>query len=389
MPKRGFLHMSLAFRIALNFSRCALFCASAALFCRAADARAAAESTLKLTTGEIVKGAVLSKTASGILIKTAYAEFVVPYQLIDSESVKIPPAPKKISDISEREEMSMPMQEGEIISQNANVDALVEYPPLFDDSGSSNRVPEFLRTLRTWQDDYIDFITPYIPEGWYIKLSGGYLIKQTSTSERTLDLAFSAEREWDVYSLSLSGYYNYTLYTDTGGASSATTDKYGLAYSYKWKFLGAESDWYMNSNLSYKVDAIKLINTQLDQVVGVGYAYSIKEWGISTSIDTGPSVRYLDLENEKDRVIPSWSLNESIYWDITDLLRFEHTASLSASLGSEDDASAYIMVGLVFAPKSVVSIALRYTGDYDNLTDIKYEERFIISFEIPFDGRKK
>ena len=52
--------MSLAFRIALNFSRCALFCASAALFCRAADARAAAESTLKLTTGEIVKGAVLS-----------------------------------------------------------------------------------------------------------------------------------------------------------------------------------------------------------------------------------------------------------------------------------------------------------------------------------------
>ena len=378
-------------RSTLAALRGAIVCAALFFACASLLAEDAVESTLRLNTGEVVKGTVISKTARGILIKTAYAEFEVPYHLIDNEDVKFVPAKKKLTDLSESEEMNLSndMQPADIFAQQQNLEVEAEYPPLFDDSGSSNRVPDLIKTLETWQDDYKKFISGYIPEGWLIKLSGGYLLRQSTTSEKTVNLAFSAEKEWLVHSLNFNGYYNYTLYTDENGNSSPTTDKYGIGYNYRWKFLGTDSDWYLSSSLSYKVDAIKLINDQIDQVMGVGYAYSIESWGLKTSIDTGPTFRYLDIENEDRRYIPSWSVNESIYWDITDLLRFEHTLSLTMSLNDSSDTSVYLMVGLVFAPESIVSLALRYTGDYDSLTALKYEERFIISLEIPFDGRKK
>lgn len=349
--------------------------------------RSFAESTFKLTTGEIVKGDVLSKSAKGVLIKTAYAEFLVPYQLIDNEEIGKVEAKKSIADIPESAEVNMPLQESEIMAQQVGLDELPEYAPLFDDSGSSNRVPDLAQTLKSWQQEYKSFISDYIPEGWYIRLRGGYLITQSTTSENTINLGFDIEREWDVHKLTLSGYYNYTLYTDTRGVSTPTTNKNGLSYIYHWKFLGKESDWYLNSSLAYKSDAIKLINTQADQIVGVGYAYEVKEWGLKTSIDSGPTIRYLDISKEATRFIPAWSFSDSIYWDITDLLRLEHTLTFTLPVNSSNDLSAYIMIGLVFAPKEVVSIALRYTGDYDNTTTIKYEERFIISLEIPLDGR--
>ena len=49
------------------------------------------------------------------------------------------------------------------------------------------------------------------------------------------------------------------------------------------------------------------------------------------------------------------------------------------------------MVGLVFAPKEVVSIALRLTNDFDTINSslaIKNEQKLILSIEIPLDGKK-
>lgn len=49
------------------------------------------------------------------------------------------------------------------------------------------------------------------------------------------------------------------------------------------------------------------------------------------------------------------------------------------------------MVGLVFMPEEIVSLALRYTNDYDSINSpsaIKNEQRLIFSIEIPIRGRR-
>lgn len=84
-------------------------------------------------------------------------------------------------------------------------------------------------------------------------------------------------------------------------------------------------------------------------------------------------------------------LNEQLTWDITDILRFEHKGYMGMGLTTGNEGTIYIMIGLVFMPEEIVSLALRYTNDYDSINSpsaIKNEQRLIFSIEIPIRGRR-
>ena len=84
-------------------------------------------------------------------------------------------------------------------------------------------------------------------------------------------------------------------------------------------------------------------------------------------------------------------LNEQLTWDITDILRFEHKGYMGMGLTTVIEGTIYILVGLVFMPEELVSLALRYTNKYDSINSpsaIKNEQRLIFYIEIPIRGRR-
>ena len=84
-------------------------------------------------------------------------------------------------------------------------------------------------------------------------------------------------------------------------------------------------------------------------------------------------------------------LIEQLTWDITDILRFEQKGYMGMGLTNGNEGTTYIRVCLVFMPEEIVSLALRYTNDYDSINSpsaIKNEQRLIFSIEIPIRGRR-
>ena len=99
----------------------------------------------------------------------------------------------------------------------------------------------------------------------------------------------------------------------------------------------------------------------------------------------------MDAADYDRHYIPMLFLSENLTWDITDLLRLEHQGYFGMDLETAKSGTAYVMVGLAFAPKEVVSIALRLTNDFDTINSslaIKNEQKLILSIEIPLDGKK-
>ena len=129
-----------------------------------------------------------------------------------------------------------------------------------------------------------------------------------------------------------------------------------------------------------------MINYQIDESVGVGYNFEIPTWGLKWSVSIGPGCRYIDALDYNRHMIPMIFLNETLTWDLTDLLRLEHTGYFGMDATTGEQGTAYVMLGLVFMPKGVFSLAFRLTNDFDTINSslaIKNEQKLILSLEIP------
>lgn len=349
---------------------------------------AAASSTFVLETGEIIKGVVLTKTAENVEVRTAYGDIKIPYTAIKTETVDDPP-PSANSDTTSENGAAETLD----IENGIGIEEVgIEPPALFPDSGSTNDAKDTLETkIISWKKQYRTFLESWVPEGWDFNLRGGATIEHTTTSKTLFSFGGSAKREWDEFFYSFDAFYDYETQTDTAGVTSTTTDKYGANSDFRWNFLGENSDWFFSNIISYRHDGIKQIYDQIDNAVGLGYSFELPEWGIKWDVSFGPAVRYIDAYDYDYHWIPMAILNEQLTWDITDILRFEHKGYMGMGLTTGNEGTIYIMVGLVFMPEEIVSLALRYTNDYDSINSpsaIKNEQRLIFSIEIPIRGRR-
>ncbi len=356
--------------------------AKVALALSALSVCSGATSTFVLETGEIIRGEVQTKTAEVVEVKTAYGDIKIPYMAIKSETLDEIPASAASSDSQ--------MPEGATLAADEEDDG---QPPtdtalaMFPDAGSTNDAKESLEArIISWQKQYRTFLQTWVPEGWSFKLRGGFTLEQTTVTKNIISLGASAKRQWDEASFSFDSFYNYETQKSAAGVETTTTDKYGASTDIKWNFLGSESHWFVSDLMSYRHDGIKKIYAQVDHGVGLGYSFTLPEWGIQWDVSMGPAVRYIDAHNYDTHWVPMAILNEQLKWDITDILRFEHKGYMGMGLTTGNEGTIYIMVGLVFWPKEIVSLALRYTNDYDSINEpsaIKNEQKLILSLEIP------
>lgn len=329
-----------------------------------------------LSTGETLIGEVISRDDVSVEIKNSYTIIKFPSRLVLNETLEqVVPEPA-----------AAPIAE-KIMAEKSDD----EWRPFFGSEKSVvGRNDPLYTYLRGTRKAYRDFMDSIVPEGFSAKFSIGYSNEVTTLAKDKLYLYLTAMHEWDDMSFSLTGFYNYEWQKTFAGVETTTTDKYGLSGDYRWSFWGRESDWFLSVVSSYRHDSIKQIYHQYDEFVALGYDFKFPRWGFKWSVAVGPGARYIEAAGFDRHLVPMGYVNESLTWDLTELLRFEHTGLFGLDVETSDYGTAYVMAGLVFAPEGIVSIALRYTIDYDGVnSQITDERKLILSLEIPITNSVK
>ena len=337
---------------------------------------------LDLHTGEIIIGEIISRSADSIEIKNSYATIIIPSKLVVSEITK----PVDDSQKSELDDVSSKS----VASGGSSEEAV--WTPLFGSEssiiGSNDPIYKEFRKMR---EQYREFIEEILPEDIKIKLLTGISLETSTLHNNSYYFYASAAKEWETMSFSVNGFYNYEWQKTFDGVETVTTDKYGASGEYRWNFSDSDPNWFFFVSQSYRHDSIKMINFQLDEILGPGYEIKFPKIGLKWTVSAGPGYRYLEAEDYPRHNIPMAFLREDLSWDLTDLIRLEHTGYFGIDLEKGSQGTAYVMLGLVFAPKEVVSIALRLTNDFDSINSsaaIKNEQKMILSLEIPLNGRQ-
>ena len=328
-----------------------------------------------LSTGEILIGEVVSRNKDFVEIRNSYSTVKIPTNLIVNESIV-----ETYASVHVPSEPPPPDDDHEYDDSNA-------WRPFFGSEKSVvGRNDPFYAYLKSARDAYREFLDSVVPEGMKFNFSLGITSEITTIRKNRYYFSASMEREWDTMNFSLSGFYDYEWQRSENGVESVNTDKYGASGNYKWHFLGADSNWYFTIVAAYRHDTLKMINYQIDESVGVGYNFEIPTWGLKWSVSIGPGCRYIDALDYNRHMIPMIFLNETLTWDLTDLLRLEHTGYFGMDATTGEQGTAYVMLGLVFMPKGVFSLAFRLTNDFDTINSslaIKNEQKLILSLEIP------
>ncbi len=310
--------------------------------------------TVVLKNGDRLSGEIVAKTDESISLKTAYGPFVIPASDVES--------------VLAAEEAAKPAAAVAAAPAPAPAPAAPE--------------PE-----RTWVDDYRDFIHSNVPEGWEFKIKGGLERRETSSKTLSYTLGFDAHKMWDdVHDFKFSAYYDYASETPENGVENKTTDKYGVVTNYKY-YISPET-WYLSNTLSYGVDRIKGIKDQVDEIVGVGR--TIKPLGDDTliiNVSAGPAARYVNADDYDQHWAAMATVMQDLVWKFHDYARLEESAFAGVNVLNVNKYNYVFNIGIVFELTDLLNIAGRYSYSYDGVNASsaqKTEERFIISFEIPF-----
>lgn len=345
-------------------------------FCAVACLAVGDKSVFKLGTGETVIGVPIEWKSDTVEVQTAYANIEIPYDLIDSQEAYVEAQEKTPEELKEEMEKKL-------------AEARKKWRPMFSPENELFPDNELYRKFAAWQDDYRAFVRDNFPEGWKARLAFGFNIDRTTTYKKTYALRGELSRDWGSFDVDFGGYYNYVWEEYQSGTSKATTDKYGATATATWRYLGEDSDYFVMDKFMYRHDSIKRIKLQFDESILAGYAINIPNYGFKWAISVGPGIRYLEARHYDRHYITLGVLNEVLRWDITELLRFEHTGYFCLDLEQTNECSAYFTIGFVFAPKGIVNIALRFTNDYDSVTSSDAqtnEQRLMLSLELPLVG---
>lgn len=400
-----------------------------------------------LKTGEKFYGELVSRDAKSCVVKTKYGQLTFSNEDLVDCKISTP-------NISQANvEKSSPSISTKQVSADAG--ALTKSPveahseksveqkyigsaekTLLGALNDEDKTEQYLFNSDSFTKDYKDFMKDNFPEGWLLKLRFGYSDSVAATERKSFTGGISLNKEWEVLSFEINAYYDYARdtynYIDWSNVNIVqknvtSIDKYGVNAALKYKFLGAKSDWFLIYAPDYRVDVIKGIYPQIDNMVGVGYDLKyFKEYGLAFDISVGFTPKYMRVESEysifgvvfKDEnsyFMPSLSVRQNLKWDIHKMFSIEQKLRYSPDIeglfwnGSIDDFinytgdgapwmhyySLYFSVSLIFKPVDVFNIFLRYSYDFDMLSNNKNnslpydsESKLTIGFEIPLGWKK-
>ncbi len=240
--------------------------------------------------------------------------------------------------------------------------------------------------VRTWVDDYKDYVHSAVPSGWEFKISGGMEWKETTTKTTSYAIAFEGYKKFDAFNeFKFNMWYEYATEQPQGLPEYKSTDKYGVMTNYK-RFLTSGDSWFLQNMLGYSVDMIKGIEDQVDEGILFGRKFKFLDDKFIMNIAAGPAVRYTNARNYDDHWALLATLTEDIVYRFHEHARFEQNMYYGQNVTNIHSYSFAFMAAVIFEITDVMHLLAKYTYSYDTMTADtaqKEEQRFILGFEIP------
>lgn len=339
------------------------FAAVIAPACAAADAE-----IINLANGDKITAAIVSSTPESVVANTVFGQVSIPRSAIANISPDAAPADANAADAAPVAQAPAPAQQAE---------------PAADETAPEPKAKE-----PEWITEYRNFIKQNFPEDWQFRVRGGAALKETTSTNFSVSLAFDAKKEWDLNKFEFTAFYDYTSET-IDDITNRTLDKYGAETKFR-RDVNKASNWYYENLLSYRRDTIKGIRDQVDEALVFGYRFDFKRYDFYIDIAPGPAVRYINADDYDTKWVAMAVVSESLHWDISKLMAFEQKLYAGFNLQKPEEYSVNLGLALLMHATEVMDIALRYTYSYDAVnadSAQKSEQTLLLSFEFPFNWK--
>lgn len=339
------------------------FAAAIATACAAADAE-----IINLANGDKITAAIVSSTPESVVANTVFGQVYIPRSAIANISPDAAPADANAADAAPVAQAPAPAQQAE--------------------SAADETAPEPKAKEPEWITEYRNFIKQNFPEDWQFRVRGGAALKETTSTNFSVNLAFDAKKEWDLNKFEFTAFYDYTSET-IDDITNRTLDKYGAETKFR-RDVNKASNWYYENLLSYRRDTIKGIRDQVDEALVFGYRFDFKRYDFYIDIAPGPAVRYINADDYDTKWVAMAVVSESLHWDISKLMAFEQKLYAGFNLQKPEEYSVNLGLALLMHATEVMDIALRYTYSYDAVnadSAQKSEQTLLLSFEFPFNWK--
>lgn len=339
------------------------FAAVIATACAAADAE-----IINLANGDKITAAIVSSTPESVVANTVFGQVSIPRSAIANISPDAAPADANAADAAPVAQAPAPAQQAE---------------PAADETAPEPKAKE-----PEWITEYRNFIKQNFPEDWQFRVRGGAALKETTSTNFSVNLAFDAKKEWDLNKFEFTAFYDYTSET-IDDITNRTLDKYGAETKFR-RDVNKASNWYYENLLSYRRDTIKGIRDQVDEALVFGYRFDFKRYDFYIDIAPGPAVRYINADDYDTKWVAMAVVSESLHWDISKLMAFEQKLYAGFNLQKPEEYSVNLGLALLMHATEVMDIALRYTYSYDAVnadSAQKSEQTLLLSFEFPFNWK--
>lgn len=331
------------------------FAATIAAACAAADAE-----IINFANGDKVTGAIVSSTPESVVVNTVFGQVTIPRTAIAQIS---PDAPA-----------GAPAAQAPVPAQPA---------PAADETAPEPKPKE-----PEWLVEYRNFVKQNFPEDWQFRIRGGAALKETTSTNFSVNLALDAKKEWDLNKFEFTAFYDYTSET-IDDVTNRTLDKYGAETKFR-RDVNKASNWYYENLLSYRRDTVKGIRDQVDEALTFGYRFDFKRYNLYIDIAPGPAVRYINADDYDTKWVAMAVVSESLHWDISKFMAFEQKLYAGFNLQKPSEYSVNFGLALLMHATEVMDIALRYTYSYDAVnadSAQKSEQTLLLSFEFPFNWK--
>ena len=339
------------------------FAAVIATACAAADAE-----IINLANGDKITAAIVSSTPESVVANTVFGQVSIPRSAIANISPDAAPAAANAADAAPVAQAPAPAPQAE---------------PAADETAPEPKAKE-----PEWITEYRNFIKQNFPEDWQFRVRGGAALKETTSTNFSVNLAFDAKKEWDLNKFEFTAFYDYTSET-IDDITNRTLDKYGAETKFR-RDVNKASNWYYENLLSYRRDTIKGIRDQVDEALVFGYRFDFKRYDFYIDIAPGPAVRYINADDYDTKWVAMAVVSESLHWDISKLMAFEQKLYAGFNLQKPEEYSVNLGLALLMHATEVMDIALRYTYSYDAVnadSAQKSKQTLLLSFEFPFNWK--
>lgn len=172
----------------------------------------------------------------------------------------------------------------------------------------------------------------------------------------------------------LSGEYNYRETEQNNGSQYISEDRYNLNFTYRWFF---SETWFFQNVSSYRTDKLKGINSELQNVLGLGYR---KKFYDTLELLIGSGIGFQDrsivgLSGETSSIV---SVFQELNWKPVERIKLKQTLSFSQNPNDLDTYNYEFILGFNYRLTDLLGFEMRYLMDFDNgiTENVKEDSRF-------------